>query len=63
MKVSVDEDRCAGHGVCCAICPEVFELTELGYATVHAPEVPTEHQAAVRAAANQCPSLAISIDQ
>ena len=32
MKVTVDEDRCRGHGVCWTICPEVFDLSDDGYA-------------------------------
>ncbi len=29
---SVDDDRCAGHGVCTTMCPEVFALNDDGYA-------------------------------
>ena len=60
MRVSVDEDRCAGHGVCWSLCPEVFDLNDDGYAVVLLPDVPAEHQDHVRAAVKQCPSQAIS---
>ena len=30
MKVAVDEERCAGHGVCMGLCPEVFDLGDEG---------------------------------
>jgi ferredoxin len=59
MKVEVDADVCAGHGVCCGLCPEVFELSDDGYAFVKVDEVPVEHEAAVRKAINQCPTYAI----
>jgi ferredoxin len=62
MKVSVDDDKCGGHGVCCALCPEVFALTDDGYAEVLVAEVPAEHEDDVWAAVNQCPTQAISID-
>ncbi|HEY6532092.1 MAG TPA: ferredoxin [Acidimicrobiales bacterium] len=61
MRVEVDDDRCGGHGVCMGLCPEVFDLAEDGYAVVLLPEVPPEHQAAVRAAANQCPTHAVRV--
>ena len=60
MKVSVDEDRCAGHGVCVGTCPEVFELNDDGYSIVLTPEVPVELEAAVRAAVRGCPERAIT---
>jgi len=62
MKVTVDEDRCGGHGVCCALCPEVFRLTDDGYSVAYEPEVPAEHEDAVRVAIVQCPTKAISAE-
>ena len=32
MRVGVDEDRFAGHGMCLTLCPEVFEMTDDGWA-------------------------------
>lgn len=61
MKVAVDEDGCSGHGVCCAICPEVFELTNDGYTVVRTSEVPEEFEEAVRDAAANCPERAIAV--
>jgi ferredoxin len=48
MKVVVDADVCAGHGVCVGLAADVFELTP-------------EHEAAVRSAVHQCPTNAITI--
>ncbi len=62
MRVLVDDDTCGGHGVCCAICPDVFELTDDGYATVRVTDVPEQFEDDVRAAVNQCPTRAISIE-
>jgi ferredoxin len=61
VKVAVDEDRCRGHGVCCATCPEIFELTDDGYSEVLSPEVPAALALAVRAAADSCPERAITV--
>ena len=61
MKVRVDAGICAGFGVCLGLCPEVFELHDDGYAIVLVDEVPQELEDAVRKAASQCPSRAISL--
>lgn len=63
MKVEVDDDVCGGHGVCWGLCPEVFDLTDDGYAVVLVDEVPTEHEAAVREARTRCPSGAITVEE
>ena len=62
MKVAVDPDRCAGHGVCWSLCPEVFTLTDDGYSVVQVTEVPAEREDAVLAAVNQCPERAITAE-
>jgi ferredoxin len=62
VKVSVDEDRCAGHGVCIGLCPEVFELTAEGYAIVIVADVPKSLETVVRKAVDQCPTRAISVE-
>ncbi|WP_241385067.1 ferredoxin [Rhodococcus sp. CH91] len=62
MKVFVDDDACRGHGVCLAACPEVFDLSDGGYAVTLMSEVPAEHEDAVREAAAGCPERAITLD-
>ncbi len=61
MRVHVDDDRCRGHGICWSLCPEVFELTDDGYATTTVDEVPDVLIDAVRTAVDQCPERAISV--
>ncbi len=60
MKVWVDDQKCRGHGVCTTLCPEVFSLTEDGYAEAIEADVPTEFEAAAREAIQCCPEQAIS---
>ncbi|MQY18768.1 ferredoxin [Nocardia macrotermitis] len=60
MKVSIDSDRCRGHGICLGICPEVFELSDDGYAEAE-PDVPAQYEGAVREAASACPEQAIVV--
>lgn len=61
MKVYVNPEICAGFGICLGIAPEVFELHEDGYAIVLVSEVKPEDEEAMRLAADQCPSRAISL--
>ena len=62
MRVRVDADLCQGHARCWAICPEVFQLDEAGYATAAEDEVPADLEDAVREAAAVCPERAIALD-
>ena len=41
MKVTVDGDRCRGHGMCLTPVSEVFSMTDGGYAVADPEEVPT----------------------
>ncbi|CPR11430.1 ferredoxin [Mycobacterium bohemicum DSM 44277] len=60
MRVSVDDQRCRGHGVCVTLCPEVFSLTDDGYAVAITADVPTESEVATREAIDCCPEQAIA---
>ena len=59
MKLTVDEDRCRGHGMCLTLCPEVFEMTDDGYAVADPSEVPAESEEAAHEAIASCPEGAI----
>jgi ferredoxin len=62
MKVRVDDERCRGHGVCVTLCPEVFTLTDDGYAVAADSDVPAELEEAVSDAVDNCPEQAITAD-
>jgi ferredoxin len=59
MKVAVDEDTCRGHGMCLTFCPEVFEMTDDGWAVANPGDVPVEYEGAVLEAIENCPERAI----
>ncbi len=48
VKVTVDEDRCRGHGMCLTPCPEVFQMHDDGYAVADPSEVPARLEEAAR---------------
>lgn len=59
MKVTVDEDRCAGHGMCLTLCPDVFQMTDDGWAVADPETVPAGLEDAAREAISSCPERAI----
>jgi ferredoxin len=63
MKVSVDLERCCGHGRCYALCPEIFEEDDDGHAVLTRVDVPVALESRVRAAVNNCPERAIELDR
>ncbi|MDP9168900.1 MAG: ferredoxin [Actinomycetota bacterium] len=60
MRVAVDDDRCAGHGMCLTLCPQVFDMTDDGWAVADPSEVPVEFETSAREAIENCPERAIS---
>ncbi|BCI51407.1 ferredoxin [Mycolicibacterium litorale] len=63
MRAVVDDDACAGHGVCAAVCPSVFAITDGGYAEAVDTPIPPELEPAVREAADSCPEHAIHVTE
>ena len=61
MKVSVDLERCTGHGRCYSLAPDVFESDDEGHSAVIATEVPPELEAQARLGVENCPEQAISL--
>jgi ferredoxin len=62
MKVSIDADRCQGHGRCYDLAPELFGEDEEGYGVVLGDgTVPPEQHALARLAALNCPESAVAM--
>ena len=76
MRVWIDQDLCTGDGLCTDHCPEVFVLLEDGISYVRngdiigndpggdesAVDVPARLEAAVVAAATDCPGECIFVE-
>ncbi|HUY45957.1 MAG TPA: ferredoxin [Streptosporangiaceae bacterium] len=62
MRVSADTGSCCGSGNCTAIAPAVFgQSDDDGTVILLDPHPPARLARAVRAAADRCPSRAISL--
>ncbi len=59
MKVSVNQDKCQGCGVCEADFPNVFTLGVDNRATVLVDEIPVNLEDDVKQAIDNCPEQAI----
>jgi ferredoxin len=64
VRLTVDYERCQGHTLCAWAAPAVIRLADDdGRAIVDDPEVPPEHEEAVRAAVANCPENALVITE
>ena len=59
--VQIDEQLCIGSGNCTHFAPAVFSLNDDGIAVIVA-DVSPDSEEAVRMAASQCPTGAISVE-
>ncbi len=63
MRVTVDQEKCQGHGRCYALAPELFESDDYGNAhELEGGVVPSGREEQARLAAANCPEFAIELD-
>lgn len=63
MKVQVDYGRCEGHSVCIGLAPDAFDMGDDDeQVRVVSDRSDKEFRRAVEAAARQCPTMAIKIE-
>jgi ferredoxin len=64
MKISIDTDRCQGHGRCYDLAPGLFGEDQEGYGVVLGDgTAPPGQHATARLAALNCPESAVSIQE
>ena len=61
MKISIDRDRCEGHGLCTEQAPVILEFDDNAELVHHfeGSDIPPEQIAAARAAVTSCPVAAL----
>lgn len=62
MKITIDQNKCQGHGRCYAIAPDLFDLDEFGHAFISQKEFAEESREVAILAAQNCPENAILVD-
>ncbi|MBX5488825.1 Ferredoxin [Mycolicibacterium hassiacum DSM 44199] len=62
MKVRVNTDRCVGNGVCEALAPDLFTVTDDGQARVLADEIPDAQRESAMQAVQGCPARALAAE-
>ncbi|MCW2900970.1 MAG: ferredoxin [Streptosporangiaceae bacterium] len=62
MRISIDFERCQGHGRCFDVAPDLVEDDGEGYGSVIGDgEVRPDHADAARSAVRQCPEQAVTL--
>ncbi|MFE2734696.1 ferredoxin [Streptomyces sp. NPDC055144] len=63
MALSIDSQRCQGHGRCALISPDLFDVSDEGLGVVLVPRPAPEHAADLTRAIDNCPEMAISYSE
>jgi ferredoxin len=64
MRVTIDAERCQGHGRCFTIAPDLFDSDDLGNGFVIGDgSVPADRAHDARVAAANCPEHAVAIEE
>ncbi|WP_370501284.1 ferredoxin [Mycolicibacterium sp. jd] len=61
MDITIDRDRCEGHGQCVAVAPDLFDLDDEGIAVlrVDTQAIPTDQAENAAQAVDVCPVAAL----
>jgi ferredoxin len=62
MKISVDTDRCTGHGVCESLAPEIFEVGDDGIVHLLTADLTEDQRPIIESAVAECPTQALSLE-
>ncbi len=62
MKISIDLNRCAGHGICEGIAEDIFEVVDEGHARLLEESPGEDRRAEVDQAISECPTRALSVE-
>jgi ferredoxin len=62
-RITVDADRCTGHGRCYTLAPGVFDADEVGHCVVLIEDVSGDLEAQAVAGEQNCPEQAITLSR
>jgi ferredoxin len=61
VRILVDRERCAGHGMCEITAPEVYLVDDDGQVEILQDPLPADLEADARSGAAMCPVKALSL--
>jgi ferredoxin len=59
--ISVDPDRCVGHGRCYTLAPDIYDADDVGHAVVLIEDVSGDLEQHARTGEQNCPEQAITL--
>lgn len=62
-RISVDAERCTGHGRCYTLAPDVYDADEVGHCVVLVADVSGELEAHAAVGEQNCPEQAITLSR
>ncbi|KQH76976.1 cytochrome [Mycobacterium gordonae] len=60
-RVSVDADRCVGHGRCYSLAPQIYDSDDVGHSVVQVEDVSGDLEEQAQIGAQNCPEEAITL--
>lgn len=61
--ISVDADRCVGHGRCYSLAPHIFDADDVGHSVLLVENVSGDSEQQALAGAQNCPEEAITLSR
>jgi len=61
IDIAIDRTRCAGHGQCAELLPELIRLDDWGYPIIAPDPIPARLAPLVQRAVDTCPVLALAL--
>ncbi|WP_235737168.1 ferredoxin [Nocardioides alcanivorans] len=61
MRLTIDTDKCSGHGRCYSLAPDFFDCDDEGFPVILKSELDATDVAAVKDAVANCPERAIAL--
>lgn len=63
MKAKVNDELCIGCGACCAVCPQIFEIGDEGFAVAKDEKINDDDLEDAKEAEDGCPTSAIRLEE
>jgi ferredoxin len=62
VRITLDADRCQGHGRCYVLAPQLFDADDYGHCVLLVDEVPDGSEDDARSGVENCPEQALTLE-